>query len=184
MSRKSLLTAAFASAALASVAVAPTASDDDGHGRSRRLRAELSPFNEAPLTLSTPASGRFRAVLNASETEIQYRLDYANLSGDVTQAHIHLGAHHQTGGISVWLCGTAATPTAPAGTPTCGPGGVPGPEAEGTLVASDVVGPTAQGIAPGEFAELVKAVKAGVTYVNVHTTTFAAGEIRGQVKVD
>jgi hypothetical protein len=182
MSRKSLLTAAFASAALASVAVAPTASDD-GHGRSRRLKAELSPFNEAPLTLSTPASGRFRAVLNASETEIRYRLDYANLSADVTQAHIHLGAHHQTGGVSVWLCGTAANP-GPTGTPTCGAGGVPGPEAEGTLAAADVVGPAAQGIAPGEFAELVKAIKAGVTYVNVHTTAFPPGEIRGQVKVD
>jgi hypothetical protein len=44
-----------------------------------------------------------------------------------------------------------------------------------------VIGPDAQGIAPGEFAELVRAMRAGVTYANVHTTTHGGGEIRGQI---
>jgi CHRD domain len=52
----------------------------------------------------------------------------------------------------------------------------------GTVVAADVVGPAGQGIAPGEFGELVRAMKAGLTYSNVHTQSFAAGEIRGQIK--
>jgi hypothetical protein len=37
-----------------------------------------------------------------------------------------------------------------------------------------------QRIAPGEFEELVAAIRAGRTYGNVHST-FAPGEIRGQI---
>jgi hypothetical protein len=83
----------------------------------------------------------------------------------------------------VWPCGTTALP-GPAGTPTCGTPGGDGPEAWGTLSAANVIGPTGQLIAAGEFAELVRAIKAGVTYVDVHTAAVPSGEIRGQVKVD
>jgi hypothetical protein len=44
-----------------------------------------------------------------------------------------------------------------------------------------VIGPVPQGITPGEFDELLEAIRAGVAYVNVHTSTFPAGEIRGQL---
>ena len=184
MTRNSLLSTAVA-AALATGASVPAVSHDDEHehrGR-RRLKAELSGFNEAPNTLSTAARGSFRAVLRNGETEIRYRLDYSDLEGTVTQAHIHLGAHHQAGGISVWLCGTAALP-GPAGTPVCGPGGEDGPEAEGVLTAANVIGPTGQGIAAGQFEELVRAIKTGVTYANVHSSLYPGGEIRGQIKLD
>jgi CHRD domain len=39
-----------------------------------------------------------------------------------------------------------------------------------------------QGIAAGEFDELVDAIRAGFTYANVHTTAFPPGEIRAQIK--
>jgi len=97
-------------------------------------------------------------------------------------SHIHLGAPHTTGGVSIWLCGPV--PPAPVGTPACGDPGGAGPEATGTLTAVGVVGPATQGIAPGEFAELVRAIKAGVTYVNVHTSAFPTGEIRGRIQLD
>jgi hypothetical protein len=183
MTRKSILAAASVTLALVAAGGTTAASHDDdregGHGR--RLRASLRSFHEVP-TLSTAARGSFVAVLSEDETEIEYRLDYGDLAGTVTQSHIHLGATHTTGGISVWLCGTATNP-GPVGTPVCGTPGGDGPEATGTLSAANVIGPTGQGIAAGEWAELVKAIKAGVTYANVHTTSFPSGEIRGQIQV-
>jgi hypothetical protein len=99
-------------------------------------------------------------------------------------SHIHFGDHHTNGGISVWLCGNPAPPqiNPPAGTPAC-PQAADGPEAMGVLTAASVVGPSGQGIAAGEFAELVRAIRSGVTYVNVHSSLFPAGEIRGAVRV-
>jgi hypothetical protein len=188
MTRKSLLSAAVV-ATLATGAGVPAMSHDDDnrhHGR-RRLKAELSGFNEAPNTLSTAAHGSFRAVLQKGETEIRYRLDYSGLEGTVTQAHIHLGAHHQAGGISVWLCQTATNPAPGAQAlvvPMCGDPGGDDAEAEGVLTAASVIGPTGQGIAAGQFEELVRAIKSGVTYANVHSSLYPSGEIRGQIKLD
>ena len=55
-------------------------------------------------------------------------------------------------------------------------------EITGVIRMADVTGnlPTQQ-IAPGEFAELVAAIRAGAVYVNIHSTPSPAGEIRGQL---
>ena len=54
----------------------------------------------------------------------------------------------------------------------------------GTITAADVLNTVAggvpQGIAAGEFDELVKAIRAGRTYANVHSTNWPGGEIRAQ----
>ena len=69
----------------------------------------------------------------------------------------------------------------------CGGGGKPacpatGGTVTGAIRAADGIGPAGQGIAAGEFAELVRAMRAGKTYANVHTSpTYAGGEIRGQI---
>jgi hypothetical protein len=68
--------------------------------------------------------------------------------------------------------------------PDCGAPGGSGPEAEGVIMPAHLVGPAGQGIAAGEFAELVRAIKAGRTYVNVHSSLFGGGEIRGKIQVD
>jgi hypothetical protein len=54
----------------------------------------------------------------------------------------------------------------------------------GTLTPANVVGPTGQGIAAGEFAEVIRAIRKGSAYANVHSTKFPGGEIRGQIHVD
>ena len=93
---------AVASALVAGAAVAGTvALADGGDG----IREELTGYQEDPLTISTPASGDFHASLQAKKSAISYRLSYSGFTTDVQQAHIHFGGRHQSGGISVWLCG-------------------------------------------------------------------------------
>jgi hypothetical protein len=144
-----------------------------------RLGANLTGFEETPGTVSTVATGQFDLVINQDETAFSFELSYTDLEGSVTQAHIHFGRRATSGGISVWLCGNpSATVTPPAGTPLCPPSPA---TVEGTRTAADVVGPTGQGIAPGEFAELIRAIRDGSTYANVHSTKFPGGEIRNQI---
>jgi hypothetical protein len=148
----------------------------------KSFRETLKGFEEVPA-ISTEGNGRFKARISKDETMIDWELSYADLEGvDATgaplQAHIHFGAEHTNGGISVFLCTNLGN--APAGTivQAC----PPQPAAiSGTIMAADVTGPAAQGITAGELDELIKAMRAGKTYANVHTTAFPTGEIRGQL---
>lgn len=128
--------------------------------------------------VSSVASGEFEATIDDAAGTVDYTLTYSGLEGDVRQAHIHFGQRSVNGGISAWLCETASnpSPTGP-GTPDCVQSGT----VTGTLRATDVIGPTAQGIAAGEFAELLAAIRAGRAYANVHSLKFPGGEVRGQI---
>jgi len=149
------------------------------HDDERTLRARLSGYNETPLTLSTPASGQFKAQVNSSETMITYQLSYQGLEGTVTQAHIHLGRPAITGGIVLFLCTNLAPP---AGVPTPQACPTPPTTISGTLTAADVIAQTGQGIAgSADFGEVVRAIRAGATYANVHSTLRPGGEIRGPI---
>ena len=172
---------------VALLSVVAEAKDDD-----HNFIARLSGYNEvhfigtAPAlrgAVSTKASGRFQAKIDRSETSIDYVLHYEGLESDVTQSHIHFGQRHTVGGIVVWLCQTEGTP-APAAvasaTPFC-PGAREG-TVQGTITAAQVLDVTGQGIAAGEFDELVRAIRAGAAYANVHSATFTPGEIRGHIK--
>ena len=82
-------------------------------GGSGKFDESLSGYQEDPATISTTGNGTFKADLSKDGTEISYRLSYADLEGDVTQAHIHFGQAAPSGGISVFLCtniGTRAPP--------------------------------------------------------------------------
>ena len=92
------------------------------------------------------------------------------------QAHIHFGQEAVAGGISAFLCTNQGN--GPAGTQACPPAPA---TISGTIRAADVIGPAGQGIAAGEFGELVRAMRAGVTYANVHSALVPGGEIRGQI---
>jgi hypothetical protein len=166
-----------AGVAVAAALVIAVATAVAGGGRSQ-LHEHLTGYEEVPA-LSTPASGDFRARLKVGDREISYRLSYADLTGDVQQAHIHLGQFSVNGAISVFLCSNLSN--GPAGTQPCPPAPA---TIEGTIRPADVIGPAVQGIAPGEFDELVDAIRAGVTYVNVHSATFPNGEIRSQLRPD
>ena len=174
---KGRLRLAVATAVVAALAVAVTTAIAGG---GNDIRERLTGYEEDPLVLSTTGTGTFNAWINESESRIFYRLSFENLEGDVTQAHIHLGGRHQSGGISVWLCvNPAADLPAPADTPECEG---KADSVSGTIEPEDVIGPAAQGIEPAAFGELVAAIRAGVTYANVHSTKYQAGEIRAQLE--
>jgi hypothetical protein len=141
------------------------------------LHADLSGYNETPSTLSSPATGDFHATVSQDGTEIQYQLTYSGFMTPVLQSHLHLGRPATTGGIMMFLCSNLGN--GPAGTQAC-----PSPAGTitGTLTAADVVGPTAQGITPGQFAQVIDAIRSGAAYANIHSQTFPGGEVRGPVR--
>jgi len=149
-------------------------------GGSKNVRGQLIGYQEVP-SVSTAASGEFDARI-VDDSTIEYSLSYTDLEGAVQQAHIHFGQLSVNGGISVFLCSNLGN--GPAGTQPCP---APPTTITGTIVAADVSavpaagGAVTQGIAAGEFAELLAAIRAGATYANVHSTRWPGGEIRAQL---
>jgi hypothetical protein len=154
-------------AATAIYAVPAAWADDDARGE---FRARLIGFDEVPAISST---GRGAWTASVHGDSVDWTLTYQDLEGTITTAsHIHFGQKDVNGGVSVFFCGGGGRPPC---TPKSG-------RFDGTFTAADVLGPTGQGIAPTEFAELIRAMRAGRTYVNVHTDKHPGGEIRGQVR--
>ena len=167
-------------AVLGTAGIATAATNHEGGST---FKAKLTGYEEAsPVTLSTSGTGTFKATLNNAGDQLSYTISYTGpfdanpAGGTVTQSHIHFGARAISGGISAFLCSNLGN--GPAGTPACP---TPSGTVSGTITAAQVIGPAGQGIQPGEFTELVKALRLGFAYANVHTTTFPAGEIRGQI---
>lgn len=143
--------------------------------KSSRVKARLDGYQENPA-ISTTGHGTFTAKIDDEAMEIHYTLTYSDLEGGTASAaHIHLGDRHTNGGVSAFLCSGGDKPACPATEGTV----------SGVIDAADVMGPAGQGIELEAFDELVQAIRAGVTYANVHTTPrWPGGEIRGQIRSD
>lgn len=141
------------------------ANGDEDHS----FRARLKGYEETPA-INSAGTGQFSATVNSTGTSITYRLSYSGLGSAASAAHIHFGQRAVAGGVVAFLCGGGNKPACPtSGTVT------------GTIVATDILALPAQGIAAGDLASVLKAMRAGVSYVNVHTANFQSGEIRGQI---
>ena len=148
----------------------------------KKISELLTGYEEVP-SVSTTGNGNFTARISNDESRIDWELSYSDLEGAVQQSHIHIGNVGVNGGISVFLCTNLGN--GPAGTQPC-----PAPPAtiSGTIVAADVspnIPATAnartQGLNTGELDELIKAMRAGATYVNIHSTLWPGGEVRSQI---
>jgi hypothetical protein len=144
------------------------------------VTTHLVGYQETPATLNSTGSATFEARISEDGTSIQYELSYGGFSTPVSQAHIHFGRPATSGGVALFLCSNLGN--GPAGTPAC-----PAAPATvtGTLTAADVVAIPAQGIDSGAagFAEVVKAIRAGAAYANVHTGAHPGGEVRGALSI-
>jgi hypothetical protein len=145
----------------------------EGTRHRNSFRAKLTGYQEVPA-INTAGQGSLTASLNSAGTVLTYTLTYTGLSGPAGAAHIHFAQPGVNGGVVLWLCGGGGKPACPAA-------GVP---ITGTVNAGDVSalpGVAAQGMGAGDLTLVLKAMRAGVTYANVHTAAFPGGEIRGQI---
>jgi hypothetical protein len=134
-------------------------------------RTHLSGDAERPVPVDTNAQGQAIFKLSKDGTELHYKLIVANIE-NVTQAHIHCCATTEgTAGVVVWLY-----PSAPPARLI--PGRSQGPLAEGVITQSSLVG----SLAGQPLSVLLDRITSGLAYVNVHTSRFPPGEIRGQIQ--
>jgi hypothetical protein len=155
--------------ALAALAAAPAVLADE------YVRAVLGASSVVPAVVSD-GSGNFEATirpaLGSGVASIEYTLAYQGLRGGrTTAAYIQVGQPAAAGGVAVTLCGDAA-PACPSGFGTVA----------GTILAEDVIGPSPQGVAPGDIGGLIAALVSGRAYLSVRTSRYRRGEIRGQIQ--
>jgi hypothetical protein len=149
---------------------------------SEQFQAVFSGFNEVgALNAQTGAvlsdgSATLVLKLDRSAQTVSYTLKFSGLTS-VTQAHIHFGKVHMAGGVMVFFCSNLAT--APAGTQACP---ASAGTVTGTLSAANVLGIAGQNVPAGDFSALVDALQSDTAYANIHTTSFPAGEIRGEIR--
>ncbi|MBN2548900.1 MAG: CHRD domain-containing protein [Anaerolineales bacterium] len=137
-------------------------------------RAHLSGQYEIPFLVDTQAQGQaFFQVLDDG-MGVSYKVNVANLE-NITMAHIHLLPASGTGNgsIIVWLY-----PSAPPAVLI--PGTTNGTLVEGVFTNANVV-LDYNGDSVKDLKDVVEAIEAGDTYVNIHTQANPGGEIHGPV---
>jgi len=143
-----------------------------GDGNVSRFHALLTGLEETPAIFAA-GHAVFTAEISRDESRIDVTLAYEDLTAPPLVAHVHFGQRNVAGGVSYFLCGGGGKPPCPASTSG---------SLTATVTAADVVGPTAQGIAPGDLAAIIQMMRAGFTYANMHTPLHPSGEIRGQLR--
>jgi hypothetical protein len=129
------------------------------------FHSPLRGSEEVPPVM-TNATGQNMLQLSKDGMSLSYKLSVDNIE-NIGGAHLHLGARGENGPVVASLL--------PMGTKLSGP--QKGMIAEGTITKANLVGP----LAGMNLSDLVKEMRAGMIYTNVHTTQHPAGEIRGQV---
>ena len=134
--------------------------------------AKLLGDNEVP-PINSAGTATFQMQIDTTTNVITFTLTFSGLSGAPSFAHLHFAPTNVAGGVMIFLCGGGNQPGCPmatSGTIT------------GTITAANVTGPTPQGITAGDLTSALEAVREGLSYANMHTANFPAGEIRGQVR--
>jgi hypothetical protein len=137
---------------------------------------EVGALNAETGAILSDGKATLRLKLDRVQQSLSYTLTFSGLGTAVTQAHIHFGKVHMPGGVMVFFCSNLPNP--PPNTQACPASGT----ISGTITATNVVGPAAQGVTAGDFQAVVDALESDTAYANIHTTAFPAGEIRGEIR--
>jgi len=165
MTRRLLILLAALAALMGVVSVPAGASS---HFPTSVFTTGLSGASEVPANASA-GSGFSSVTVSEDATALDFRL-YVNDLDDVTMAHIHVGSPDENGPVAALLFGPEDPGVA-----------ADGLIAEGTITEADLV--ATAGVFDGTMAQLIQLMETGETYVNVHTETIPAGEIRGQLEL-
>ena len=122
------------------------------YAQSQTFTAKLTGNDETP-PVSTAATGTAHFQLSSDGKQLNYDLSVKKLNG-YSHSHIHQGKAGESGQAVVELS-----------------------MGKGTITSSDLKGP----LAGKQISDLVKMIKSGEAYVNVHTQKNQMGELRGQV---
>jgi hypothetical protein len=168
----------WAAAAIAAAFALPAAANR----HIEEFHAIFSGFNE----IGGLGAGETGAILSEGQAHLTLKLDrinqtlwfslsYSDLSAPVTQAHIHLGKVHVAGGVMVFFCSNLGAP----GVQACPANGG---TVTGTITAANVLAIAGQHVSAGDFDALTDALMSNTAYANIHTQSFPAGEIRGEIR--
>ncbi len=163
---------------VAFIAVSVTAfgSGNDTRG-GLKFRAALSGAQEVTDPsggVITNGEGRIRAKFDKALTKVEVKLRVEDSAGVFDRAHFHCGRAGQNGPVAFGL-------VAP------GPLAFDGDRVVGELTNADFTGADclpAIGRPVNNIAALAFAMKDGLIYINVHSTAFLPGEVRGQMQED
>ena len=131
----------------------------------------LSGANEVPA-VTTSATGWANWVLEDPNT-LQYDIYVAGIDS-ITMAHFHANVAGQNGPIMAWFFPTEAA-RAP------GTGNISVPSTGGILRQNRVTRASLLMVAPFTWDSVITRMRAGSTYLNIHTRRNGGGELRGQV---
>jgi hypothetical protein len=127
----------------------------------QKFTAKLSGKEEVPPN-GSPSTGF--AWVKITDDKIRYEVNVTDMD-KVNAAHIHLAEAGKNGPVVLTLFK-----------------GGPTEQVNGTLGEANVTASNLEGPMKGkDVTDLVTAIKNGTMYVNVHTTDFPDGEIRGQL---
>ena len=145
------------------------AKQSDSQKDKMNFTTHLSGDNEVPAR-DTNATRQVIVRINKDESSIHFKIIVANVQANITGSHFHMGPAGANAGVVVNLLNISDFPPE-----TNAP--VNGILAEGTITASNLSG----ALAGKPLSNLISAIRAGNIYVNVHTTTYPGGEVRGQL---
>jgi hypothetical protein len=131
----------------------------------RQFTTTMIGGSEVP-EVTTMSEGTAAFKLNPDGTKMSVDLELTAPIDSVTAAHIHLGAAGANGPVIVplWSGQQGA--------------GFTGRLVSDTITKADLTGP----LEGQTLTALADSMARGVTYVNVHTVAFPAGQIRGQIQ--
>jgi hypothetical protein len=136
--------------------------DDPTPPADERFDIALTGAAEKPNPVTTTASGSAIVIL-LSPDSIQYSINVA--ADSVIAAHFHAGDENSAGPVMIFIFGG----------PVIG-------RVDGPLVPTTVITRQSTFVGVFTFDSLMTRIKAGTTYMNVHTRKNTGGELRGQVK--